>query len=105
MFLKSKKANLFTCSGVILDSTDSTYLFNFLLVECATISNRLPFLDEKKVAMRKLVKEYLLIVTALAVSINLHVLNMKAKMFLKMAWDQIHPFIHQITGLKFPLFC
>lgn len=39
----------------------------------------------------KVGKEYLLIVTALASSINLHVLDMKAKMFLKMAWDQIHP--------------
>lgn len=91
LFLRSKNASLFTCSGGISGSTDSTPLFNFLLMGWVTFSNRPPFLDGRKVATRKLVEEYLLVVTALALSINLHMLDMKAKMFLKMAWDQIHP--------------
>ena len=91
LFLKSKNVSLFTCSGGISGSTDSTHLFNFLLMGWVTFSNRPPFLDGRKVATRKLVKEYLLVVTALALSTNLHVLDMKAKMFPKMAWDQIHP--------------
>ena len=52
---------------------------------CATFYNRLLFLDEEKVAVRIRVKEQLLTVPALASFVNLHVLNVKAKTFLKMA--------------------
>lgn len=53
--------------------------------------NRLPFLNREDVAMRKQVKEQLLIVTAWASFTNIRVLDMKVKMFLIMAWGQIHP--------------
>lgn len=57
----------------------------------ATFLNRLPFLNREDVAMRKQVKEQLLIVTAWASFTNIRVLDMKVKMFLIMAWGQIHP--------------
>lgn len=61
-------------------------------MECwATFLNRLPFLNREEVAMRKQVKEQLLIGNAWASFTNRQVLNMKVKMFLKITWGQIHP--------------
>ena len=57
----------------------------------ATFLNRLPFLNREEVAVRKQVKEQLLFVTTWASFTNRQVLNMKVKMFLIMAWGQIHP--------------
>lgn len=78
--------------------------FNFLLMECcATFANRLPSVDGEKVAIRKQVKEHLLLVTALASFINLCELSMKAKSSLKMAWNQIHPKFQAETPFFPPL--
>ena len=56
----------------------------------ATFLNRLSF-NREDVAVRKQVKEQHLIVTAWASFTNIRVLDMKVKMFLIMAWGQIHP--------------